>query len=42
MTDTYRLKIAAVIAAGYLTRESSLTEIYYGGANEGENNVFLH
>jgi len=42
MTDTYRLKIAAAIAAGYLAHESSLTEIYYGGANEGENSVFLY
>lgn len=42
MSDTYRLRIAAVIAAGYLAHEGSLTEIYYGGANEGENSVFLH
>lgn len=33
-TDTYRLKVAAVIAAGYLSNKNALSEIYSGGTNE--------
>jgi len=33
-TDTYRLKVAAVIAAGYLCNKKALSEIYSGGTNE--------
>lgn len=33
-TDTYRLKVAVVIAAGYLSNKNALSEIYAGGKNE--------
>lgn len=33
-TDTYRLKVAVVIAAGYLFNKNTLSEIYSGGTNE--------
>lgn len=34
-TDAYRLKIAAVIAAGYLDNQDTLLDINSGGTNEG-------
>ncbi len=34
-SDTYRLKIAAVIAAGYLANQPNLNALYTGGTNEG-------
>ena len=33
-TDTYQQKIAGVIAAGYLSSQNKLCEIYAGGTNE--------
>lgn len=35
MTDAYRLKIAAVIAAGFLNNQDSLIDINSGGTHEG-------
>lgn len=35
LTDTYRLKVAAVIAAGYLNNQDSLLDIISGGTHEG-------
>lgn len=35
MTDAYRLKIAAVIAAGFLDNEQTLIDLNSGGTNEG-------
>lgn len=34
-SDAYRLKVAAVIAAGFLYNQNSLVDIYAGGTNEG-------
>ena len=41
-TESYRLKLAAVIAAGYIYSQESLTELIYGGLNESENSVLLY
>lgn len=41
-TDTYRLKTAAVIAAGYFYSRDGLIEILTGGTNEGKNSVLLY
>ena len=42
MTDGYRLKVAAVIAAGYLNSSEDLNAIYSGGSNEGKDSVLLY
>jgi N-acetylmuramoyl-L-alanine amidase len=34
-SDNYRLKIAAVIAGGYLANQHNLNALYTGGTNEG-------
>lgn len=41
-TDTYKLKIAAVIAAGYLYNKDGLSELISGGTNEGKNSILLY
>lgn len=42
LSDSYRLKVAAVIAASYLGNENSLTNTNTGGTNEDKNSIFLH
>ncbi|SHH49776.1 N-acetylmuramoyl-L-alanine amidase [Sporobacter termitidis DSM 10068] len=42
MTDTYRTKIAAVIAAGYLANRENLVDINSGGTNEGKDSILLY
>ena len=41
-TDAYQLKISSVIAGGYLSNESQLAQLYFGGTNESENSFLLH
>lgn len=41
-TEAYRLKVAAVIAAGYLTSRENLATGEGGGSDEGENSVLLY
>jgi N-acetylmuramoyl-L-alanine amidase len=42
MTDAYRLKVAAVIAAGYLCNKETLNDITSGGTNEIKDSILLH
>jgi N-acetylmuramoyl-L-alanine amidase len=41
-TDAYRLKVAAVIAAGYLAYKNLLTDHVSGGSDEGKNSLLLY
>ncbi len=41
-TDAYRLKIATVIAAGYLAERETIEIIIIGGTNEAENSLLLY
>ena len=41
-TENYQLKLAAVIAAGYLYNEESLIDFGDGGINESENSILLY
>ena len=42
LTEVYRLKVAAVIAAGYLQHRETLSNICNGGLYEGKDSVLLY